>query len=162
MARKHDIFQLVWKSKYSVNKETIGDLIKELNDELRYQSTVVLPRTGGPVQKQVLKTIQQLRERRDDMVKMYMKTYGENRSPRSGTEIDATETTSAIPDADKNYGTEESVRASKSFYKSFTKQDELKDLYQRAWGTTMGLNQMEKMSTEEMDGAIRSLKAIFE
>ncbi len=168
MAKKHDIFPLIWKSQFSITKETIGALIKELNDELRYQSTVVLPRTVGINQRQTLKSIQQLRERRDELVKMYIKSYDDHRHPRSGTEIDMpSEAAEVTPDADKHWGvqTEESVRASvgKSFRKTVTtKMDELKSLYQRAWGSTMGLQDLEKMSETEVDENIGALKAIFD
>lgn len=72
MSNSHDIFQLIWKSSYAVDKNTIDVVIKELNDEIRYQKTIMLPQAKTSTAKEaILNTLQSLRKHRNELVAKY-------------------------------------------------------------------------------------------
>lgn len=153
MSNKHNVFELIWKSKYSVQKETIDVVVKELNDEIKYLSTIALSQAVNTVSKKnVLKQIDQLRKQRDSLL---MK-YDDARNPRAAREIN--------PDpqsTDENYQT---VTKSVRFQKSISKRDIFKAMYARAWGSMDGLNEvdLQKMTSEDLDKQIAALEQLFD
>ena len=171
----NNFFQLLWKSRYSVRKDTIDSVLKDIHDEIRYLSTVVVPRAKGRALKSTLSKIEMLRDRRDGLEKKQVewskeeKTYDEGRNPRPVRDImpPPLETDEATTE-EKTYGLHTgriefglSQNVKKSI--SLDKRQLLKELYFKAWGTTIGLddNFISKMSSEEVDDAILSLKSLF-
>ena len=187
----HDIFQLIWKSSYAVDKHTIEVVLKELNDEIRFQSTILLPRATSAVNKKnVMKTLASLRSQRDSLL---MK-YDDKRMPRASGGLGGDPQST-----DENYKKSEDYEVTqmsdgywavvqgdrliedrfnsktaaekyikeklqKSFKKSISKIDILKALYGRAWGSMAGLNEdaLHKMNNSELDEQIKALEVLFD
>jgi len=163
---KHNQFELMWKSSFSITKETMAHVSKALDDEIRYKTTVLLPTSKGRALKSILKDIQSLRDKKESITRKYSKwskTYDEQRMPRSGTEIDPIE-------SEKTYGLDDrrvELSVKKSVMPDLFEVDKktiLKELHLKAFGTSTGLTEdiVNKMSDVELDGAISALKSIFE
>lgn len=143
------VFKLLYKSQYTVTRSTVENIIKELNNEIRYQSTVALPNVHTRVRKQhVLDNIERLRKQRDSLMLKYQASEGKS------------------PVSDGGYGvkTEDEDFAQKEIHKSISKADVLKALYIRVWGTTTGFDsaRVQKMQPEELDKEIQALQRIFD
>ena len=94
------IFKVFWKSKYSVNKNTIDNTIVELDKSVNYLMTSILPCATKKQVKKILKDIDALIERRqylNDKKDKWSKTYDEKRFPTPYREVGAT-------DSEKAYG----------------------------------------------------------
>jgi len=143
------VFKLLYKSQFTVTRSTVENIIKELNSEIRYQSTVALPNVHTHVRKQhVLDNIERLRKQRDSLILKYQASEGK----------------SPVSDGDFGIKTEDEEFANKEIHKSISKADVLKALYIRVWGTTTGLdmNQVQKMQPAELDQQIQALQRIFD
>jgi len=162
--KKHDIFGLIWKSSYSIHKDTVNYVVKQIDDELRYLSTVALPGASGRQMKSVLSSIEKLRTHKAKLLskcEKWSKTYDEKRMPRSGTEIDPVSSETE----EKTYGLQNQRVKLASVNKSIglSKKTILKDLYSRTWGTSTGLSdaEIDLMDESDVDKAIASLKNIY-
>jgi len=173
MSKPHDIFQLIWKSSYAADKNTIDVVIKELNDEIRYQKTIAFTQAKTvPAKDAILDTLKALRKHRDELVAK----YDDRRMPRDSGGLGGDP-----QDTDQNYRDKEGTgdaeydplndttpaeedRATKSFKKSISKKEILKALYGRAWGTTAGLDlhKLEKMNDSDLDAHIKALEVLFD
>jgi hypothetical protein len=175
---KHDVFQLVWKSTYSINKQQVEIVVKEINDEINYQSTIALPRASTFQKKAILTNINLLRKQRDSL----LAKYDDNRMPRASGGLGGDPQST-----DQNYKKAESMicpyckkevivgqpkgdcplcgrQIGKPIKKSISKRELFKALYGRVWGSTDGLNpdKLEKMNEDELDEQINALEKIFD
>ena len=110
--KKHDIFPLIWKSKFSISKETVDQVLKEIDNEIHYLSTVASPNSSTRALKGILKTIEDLKIHKKNILNKYKrweKTYDEKRFPRAVREVEAegvlgTETTKEEDCSEKAFG----------------------------------------------------------
>ena len=149
MNSQYHVFRILYKSRFNLSKSTVEEIIKELNDEIRYQSTIALPNCQNRIKKQnILENIERLRKQRDNI----LRKFDEDRFPRNAGGINA------------NPETESEHFANKHISKSISKADILRALYQRAFGTLNGLNENDiaNMPETEMNERIEALQKIFE
>ncbi len=142
------VFQVLYKSQYTVTRSTVENIIKELNNEIRYQATVALPNVHTSVRKQnVLANIDRLRKQRDSLMLKYQSQGTKKPEESENFDIEAT---------DEHY--------EKHIEKSVSKKDILKALYCRLWGGMTGLdaNKLEKMNDSELDREINAMSKIFD
>jgi hypothetical protein len=88
--RKSHLFELIWKAKFSPNPDTVGFVLRKLNDELSYLSTVALPMSSGRQFREILRQIETLKTHKENLEKKsvdWKKNYDESRNPRPVREI---------------------------------------------------------------------------
>ncbi|MHB8483578.1 MAG: hypothetical protein ACYDBV_12730 [Nitrospiria bacterium] len=178
--KKHDPFNLFWKSRYSIRKDTVEKILKEIDDEIKYISVAVIPTASGIDLKKAFKNIEQLKEHKDAIQKKFSSPKKKKSSSFEGTDLPTEVADEKAEDSsgeteEKTYDEERMfARTRKSLDIAYPrdtiigkninqKKNILINLYMKTWGSQVGLEPqvLEKMSESDVDIAINTLQKIF-